>query len=79
MGLFKITKLSDNLSSMSATKREIDVAVWTAEQIIERYTDSYDAIEWLVMNLKDEAFKECAQYYDEGMNELMNQRNNSNK
>lgn len=50
--------------------RKTDVAEWTAEQIMEQYSDPYDAIEWLVMNLKDEAFKECADYYDERMNEL---------
>lgn len=61
------------------TKRDIDVAVWMAEQIMEQYSDPYDAIEWLVMNLRDEAFKECADYYDERMNELMNQLDNSNK
>lgn len=64
------------MSARKQTKREIDVAVWTAEQIMEQYTDPYDAIEWLVMNLKDEAFKECADYYDERMNELINQTEN---
>jgi len=56
--------------------RKTDVAEWTAEQIMEQYSDPYDAIEWLVMNLKDEAFKECADYYDERMNELINQIEN---
>lgn len=56
--------------------RKADVAEWTAEQIMEQYSDPYDAIEWLVMNLKDEAFKECADYYDERMSELINQIEN---
>ena len=59
-----------------STEREMDVAVWTAEQVMEQYSDPYGAIEWLVMNLKDEAFKECADYYDERMNELINQIEN---
>lgn len=59
-----------------STEREMDVAVWTAEQVMEQYSDPYGAIEWLVMNLKDEAFKECADYYDERMNELINQVEN---
>ena len=64
------------MSARKQTKREIDVAVWTAEQVMEQYSDPYGAIEWLIMNLKDEAFEECADYYDERMNELINQINN---
>lgn len=67
--------MSKSNSSKINTTREIDVAVWTAEQIMQQYSDPYDAIEWLVLNLKDEAFNECAEYYDERMNALINQTN----
>lgn len=59
----------------NTSKRKWDVAVWTAEHVIEQMSDPIDAIEWLVMNLKDSAFDDCAKNYDYHMNELMNQSN----
>ncbi len=52
-------------------KRKEDIAIWYAEQIMNHWQTPYDDIEWLVQNLKDEAFQSCAESYDEYMNEQM--------
>lgn len=53
------------------TERKIDVSVWCAEQIMNHWQCPYDEIEWLVQNLKDDAFQSCADSYDEFMSEQM--------
>jgi len=53
------------------TERKIDVSVWYAEQIMNHWQCPYDEIEWLVQNLKDDAFQSCADSYDEFMSEQM--------
>jgi hypothetical protein len=52
-------------------KRKEDVAVWYAEQIMNHWQYPYDEIEWLVQNLKEDAFQSCAESYDAYMNEKM--------
>lgn len=41
------------------------IAYWVAEQIMENWQCPYDEIEWLVMNLNDEAFEILAENYEE--------------
>lgn len=53
-------------------ERTIDVSVWYAQQVMENYSDPYDAIEWLVQNLKEDAFQTCAECYDEAVNQEIN-------
>lgn len=52
-------------------KRKEDIAIWYAEQIMNNWQCPYDEIEWLVQNLKEDAFQSCAESYDEYMNEKM--------
>ncbi len=58
-------------------KRKEDIAIWYAEQILNNWQCPYDEIEWLVQNLKEDAFQSCAETYDEAMNEEMSNKINS--
>lgn len=58
-------------------KRKEDIAIWYAEQIMNHWQCPYDEIEWLVKNLKEDAFQACAESYDEYMSEAMLNKINS--
>jgi hypothetical protein len=46
------------------------VAEWYAQQIFENCTTPISEVEWLIENLKESAFNEIEDFYDEQMNNL---------
>lgn len=42
-----------------------EIAQWYAEQVMERWQCPYDEIEWLVMNLKEDAMRSVVDSYEE--------------
>ena len=46
------------------------VAEWYAQQIFENCTTPISEVEWLIENLKESAFNEIEDSYDEQMNNL---------
>lgn len=51
------------------TTRE-DVAEWYTTQVLEQSSNLFNYIEWLTLNLKDEAFNSVDELYDEHINNL---------
>ena len=47
------------------------VAEWYAQQIFENCTTPISEVEWLIENLKESAFNEIEDFYDEQMNNLV--------
>jgi len=45
------------------------IAEWYAEEVMQHSSTPYDEIEWLVMNLNDDAMNTIADYYQESNNE----------
>jgi hypothetical protein len=46
------------------------VAEWYATQVFENCTTPISEVEWLIENLKESAFNEIEDFYDEQMNNL---------
>ena len=46
------------------------VAEWYATQVFENCTNPTSEVEWLIENLKESAFNEIKDFYDEQMNNL---------
>lgn len=46
------------------------VAEWYAMQVFENCTTPISEVEWLIENLKESAFNEIEDFYDEQMNNL---------
>jgi len=46
------------------------VAEWYAAQVFENCTTPVSEVEWLIENLKESAFSEIEDFYDEQMNNL---------
>ena len=46
------------------------VAEWYATQVFENCTTPVSEVEWLIENLKESAFSEIEDFYDEQMNNL---------
>ena len=46
------------------------VAEWYATQVFENCTTPISEVEWLIENLKESAFNEIKDFYDEQMNNL---------
>lgn len=64
-------------SNMKANKRD-DVAEWYATQAFETCTTPtdkarlylFETVEWMIKNLKDSAYAEIEEFYNEQMNNL---------
>jgi hypothetical protein len=46
------------------------VAEWYATQVFESCTTPISEVEWLIENLKESAFEQIEDFYDEQMNNL---------
>ena len=55
---------------MKKLAHKSEIGEWYAEQILNHWNTPYDAIEWLVMNLKEDAMEIVAYDYYEYMKEL---------
>ena len=49
------------------------VAEWYATQVFDNHTEPIDEVEWMINNLKESAFSQIKEFYDEQMNMLEEQ------
>jgi len=49
------------------------VAEWYANQVFDNHTEPIDEVEWMINNLKESAFNQIKEFYDEQMNMLEEQ------
>ena len=57
------------MSIKKLNKRE-SVAEWYATQVFETCTTPIDEVEWMIKNLKDSAYAEIEEFYNEQMSNL---------
>ena len=55
---------------MKKLAHKTEIAEWYAEQIMQHWQCPYDEIEWLVMNLKEDAMELVAENYYEYQREV---------